>query len=171
VPGLSIALCAHCNGYSIWYQTVMVEPSESSAPPPNSDMPDDVKRDYVEASGILSKSPRGTAALLRLAIQKLSIHLGQAGNNLNSDIAALVKQGLPLKLQQAADAVRVIGNNAVHPGQIDLTDDEPTATGLFDLVNLICDYLISQPKRVEEMYQKLPERQRAAIQERDEKTK
>jgi hypothetical protein len=38
-------------------------------------------------------------------------------------------------VQQSLDIVRVIGNDAVHPGQIDLTDDIETATKLFVLIN------------------------------------
>jgi Domain of unknown function (DUF4145) len=130
-------------------------------------MPEEVKLDYQEASSILSRSPRGAAALVRLAIQKLCKSLGESGENLNADIASLVKKGLPVTVQQALDSVRVIGNNAVHPGQIDLRDDPAMATGLFELTNIICDYMISQPKRVAAIYEKLPENLRQAIQKRD----
>ncbi len=117
----------------------MVHSISGSAPLPNPDLPADVQEDYDEARAIMGESPRGAAALLRLAIQKLCVHLGEKGTNLNEDIANLVKNenGLPRKVQQALDIVRVIGNNAVHPGQIDLTDDVQTAGKLFGLVNVI----------------------------------
>jgi hypothetical protein len=44
--------------------------------------------------------------------------------------------------------VRVIGNNAVHPGAIDLRDDKATATTLLQLVNLVVDRRISTQKRI-----------------------
>ena len=50
----------------------------------------------------------------------------------------------------------MIGNNAVHPGTLDLRDDSATAEKLFGLVNLIAEIMISQPKRVAEMYDSLP---------------
>ena len=86
---------------------------------------------------------------------------------LNEDIGSLVKKGLPVKVQKSLDVVRVIGNNAVHPGQISVEDDPGIAASLFTLVNIICEHMISQPKHIEEMYSKLPDQQRAAIQKRD----
>ena len=146
----------------------MVYPRVLTAPAPNVDLSEDIKLDFEEARAILNDSPRGAAALLRLAIQKVCKELGQAGKNVNDDIAALVKQGLPVQVQQSLDIIRVVGNNAVHPGQIDLRDDVETANKLFGLVNLIAEIMISQPKHVENLYQAIvPEEQRKAIEERD----
>jgi len=167
VPDLLLAACDHCGRFSIWLEQSMVFPNVSTAPLANPDLPKEVRDDYDEARGILSKSPRGAAALLRLAVQKFCKSLGEKGTNLNEDIAELVKKGLPVRVQQALDAVRVIGNNAVHPGQIDITDDPDTASRLFELVNIVCDYMVSQPKRVEEIYGKLPPAQKDAIKNRD----
>jgi hypothetical protein len=139
----------------------------SEASPANPDLPEDVRRDYDEASTILDLSPRGAAALIRLGIQKLCKELGQPGKNINADIKALVAGGLDPRVQRALDAVRVIGNNAVHPGQIDLRDDRATAESLFRLMNLIAEKMISEPKHVDEVYAALPEDARAAIEKRD----
>ncbi len=131
-------------------------------------MPDDIKADYEEARDILSQSPRGAAALLRLCIQKLCKHLGKPGTNINDDIGALVKDGLSPKVQKSLDIVRVVGNNAVHPGQIDLRDDLQTANMLFGLVNLIADVMITQPKHVDELFNSVvPDSQKDAIARRD----
>ena len=70
----------------------MVYPAKSTAPLANPDMPEEIKADYNEARDILQRSPRGAAALLRLAIQKLCIHVGESGKNPNDDIASLVKR-------------------------------------------------------------------------------
>jgi hypothetical protein len=115
----------------------------------------------------LDASPRGASALLRLAVQKLCKKLGENGENINQDIASLVRKGLDPRVQMALDVVRLIGNDAVHPGQIDLRDDRQTAEMLFGLVNLVCEKMISEPKHVDEVYAKLPESKRKAIEERD----
>lgn len=126
-----------------------------------------LKKTMKEARNILNLSPRGAAALLRLAIQKLCKHLGEKGKDLNTDIGNLVK-GLPEKLQKALDSVRVIGNNAVHPGQLDLTDDIETANKLFAFINIICDNQISQHKLINDFYQeKVPQSYKDAIEKRD----
>ena len=114
----------------------------------------------------ISSHPRGAAALLRLAIQKLCADLGEKGKNINADIASLVAKGLPATVQQALDVVRVTGNNAVHPGQI-ITDEAGVAEALFPLVNIIVEYMISIPSRVNSLYENLPEGAKAAIAKRD----
>ena len=83
--------------------------------------------------------------------------MGEKGKNIDDDIASLVKKGLSPLVQQSLDAVRVIGNEAVHPGTLDLKDDRDTATRLFDLVNIIAEQMISNPKHVKEIYEKIPE--------------
>jgi len=106
-------------------------------------------------------------ALIRLAIQKLCKGLGQPGKNINDDIKGLVAKGLDPRVQKALDAVRVIGNNAVHPGQIDLRDDRATAESLFGLLNIVVEKMISEPKHIDEVYASLPESARQAIERRD----
>jgi hypothetical protein len=164
------ALCARCGEFSLWYGGRMIVPAETTAPPPSPDMPGGALPDYNEARTVFATSPRSSAALLRLVIQKLVIHLGQPGKNLNDDIGALVANGLPVKVQQSLDVVRVVGNNAVHPGQMDLNDDPRTASQLFTLVNLIVDVMITQPAAIEAAYQALPASSLAQVRERDHGT-
>jgi Domain of unknown function (DUF4145) len=162
-----VAVCSHCVGYSIWTPEKMVYPAQTTAPLPNPDLPDPALGDYLEARQVLPTSPRAAAALLRLAIQRLMPALGQGGGNLNSDIGALVKQGLPATIQKALDIVRVVGNNAVHPGEINLDDNVETANRLFGLINLIVDNRITQPRQVGEMFGELPAGAIEAIEKRD----
>lgn len=169
-PGVSVSYCEKCNKYALWRGVLLLYPPEYVSPIASIDMPEDVKTDYEEARSIYSNSPRGAAALLRLAIQKLVINLGEKGKNLNEDIGNLVKRGLPELVQQALDIVRVIGNNAVHPGQIDINDKPETALKLFDLVNMIVEQMITQPQKVKELYDSLPEESIEQISERDKST-
>jgi len=159
--------CGRCNKAAIWFNKKLVLPNVGPAELPNSDMPEDIKADYEEANTIANASPRGAAALLRLAIQKLCKHLGKPGKNINQDIAALVADGLPPKVQQALDSVRVIGNEAVHPGTLDLRDDPTTAAQLFRLTNFIVQKMISEPKEIDGIYSSLPESKREEIERRD----
>jgi hypothetical protein len=101
------------------YGEKMYFPDNGDAPFPNQETPQNVRKLYEEAASIHYKSPRGAAALLRLGIQVLCKELGEPGKNINTDIASLIAKGLPVIVQQPLDIVRVTGNDAVHPGQID----------------------------------------------------
>jgi Domain of unknown function (DUF4145) len=167
IYNLELSCCFNCDAYAVWVNHSLMWPARIDVPLPNSDLPDDVKVDYIEAGSIVEKSPRGSAALLRLCVQKLCKILGGKGKNIDDDIALLVKNGLDPRVQQALDVVRVIGNNAVHPGAIDLRDDRSTAEKLFSLVNLIAEIMITQPKHVAAMYDSLPARALDSIARRD----
>ncbi|MBI3898767.1 MAG: DUF4145 domain-containing protein [Gammaproteobacteria bacterium] len=170
INNLSLSRCYVCAKFAVWVHDKLIFPPERQALPANDDLPEDVRRDYDEASRILNVSPRGAAALLRLAIQKICKLLGETGDNINDDIASLVAKGLSPLVQKSLDIVRVVGNEAVHPGVIDLNDDRETATKLFDLVNLIADQMITTPKKVGVLYESLPVAKKEAITQRDAKT-
>lgn len=169
VPEATISRCPICERRMIWVLGRVVWPQIGGAQPANPDMPDDVREDYQEAASIVYQSPRGAAALLRLAIQKLCKHLGEPGENINADVGALVAKGLDTHIQEALDAVRVIGNESVHPGEMDLKDDRETAVALFGLVNLIVEDMISRKKRISAVYSKLPAAKLKSIKDRDAK--
>lgn len=97
----------------------------------------------------------------------LSRRIGQNKTPLRPTKATLVKGGFDPRAQKALDIVGVIGNESVHPGQIDLRDDPDTALELFKLVNLVAEIMISSPKHVDAMYSGLPAGKREAIERRD----
>lgn len=167
IYNVSMSKCYNCSDVAVWIGDMLVYPQATTISVPNADLPDEAKHDYREAASIVHLSARGAAALLRLAIQKVAISLGGDGKNLNEDIAMLVEGGLDKRVQKSLDVVRVIGNNAVHPGEIDIRDDTTTAEKLFELVNLIADIMISQPKHVAALYDALPEGARHAVEKRD----
>jgi len=169
---LEFAHCSRCGKYSIWHSSRMIFPSSGNAPLPHSELPWELKQDYEEAKNIALLSPRSAAALLRLIIEKLTDHILQEnkGKDLNENIGKLVKLGLPQKIQESLDILRVIGNNALHSGQIDMKDNDSTALALFDLVNLITDVMITKPQKIGSLYNSLPEDAKKGIQRRDKTT-
>jgi len=166
---INVSVCDRCHKFALWEDDRLFFPPMYVAPLPSTDMPEDVGGDYEEARAIFNQSPRGAAALLRLAIQKLVIVLGESGENLNADIGNLVKKGLRADIQKALDVVRVIGNNAVHPGLIDIKDNPTMALSLFKLTNIIVEDMITKPKEVSELFETLPEGAKDAIAKRDKK--
>lgn len=170
IEALWVARCTACGSLLVWRDDKMISPVvEQFGPAPTEDMPDEIKEDFNEARSIAGRSPRGAAALIRLCLQKLCKALGEKGDNINDDIAKLVTRGLDAGVQQALDAVRVIGNNAVHPGTIDLKDDRETVESLMELVNFVVDAMITQPKRRQALYSRIPASTQAAIAKRDGK--
>lgn len=165
---LKVGQCHHCDNNTVWVENTMVYPDTGNAPFPNPEMPENVKKLYMEASAIHMKSPRGAAALLRLGIQVLCKELGEPGKNINTDISSLVRKGLPEIVQQSLDIVRVTGNDAVHPGQID-TDNPQTVGQLFELTNIIVEYMIALPRKVSGIYNELPTDKVDSIKNRDKK--
>jgi hypothetical protein len=180
------ALCSCCKNPSLWRVTKyskikhdrqdieaeLIYPDNGVTALPEQDMPDDVKKDYDEAARIFSKSPRGAAALLRLGLQKLCKHLGQKGENINTDIRALAAQNtLPPLVVKVADTVRITGNNAVHPGEMSDEDFDYVASKMFELINFIVKKGISEPKELEALYKLTPENPRKDAEAKDAKAK
>lgn len=164
-----IATCQNCKKKIIWVDNIYVYP-DIIAEEANADMPDTVKQLYDEASLIYNKSPRAACALLRLAIDRLCNELGETDRDINKNIGALVRKGLPETVQKALDVVRVVGNKAVHPGQIAFdVDDKDTTIMLMRLLNIIVERMITEPKEIDSLYQKLPESIKNSVENRDKK--
>lgn len=161
--------CAHCSGLGWWTEGRLVWPSIGAGPIPHPKMPGVVREDFDEAREIAGRSPRAAAALLRLSLQKLCAHLGTKSDNLNAAIGELVQRGLTSNVQKALDVVRISGNNALHPGELDLKDDHETVAKLFRLVNFVVQQMIADPDELNEIWGKMPERARAATEKRDAK--
>ena len=166
-----ISTCARCKKYSIWHgenrNAKMLYPKFKGISPPNPDLSDDIKRDYNEATLIMQESPRGAAALLRIALEKLCQQLGDKKKSLNSNIQKVVEKIPDERIHKALDLVRVIGNEAVHPGQIDLKDDIEIVRKLFWLLNFIASEMISKEKEINAFFEeKIPEKQKEQIKKK-----
>lgn len=168
---IDISRCVACGKNTVWIKDELVYPSQS-APEPNLDMPESVLILYKEAGEIYGKSPRAACALLRLAIDRLCNELGEIDRDINTNIKNLVSKGLPEKVQKALDLVRVIGNKAVHPGQIVFdVDNIETTRILFELINVIVSNMITEPNKIDSLFQELPQTQKEQIIKRDSKNR
>ena len=94
---------------------------------------------------------------MRRALRRLINYLDESGENIEEAINNLNKKGLDIKIQKALNSVRVTGDEAIAPGLIDDRDDEETTLILFNIINLIVDALISQPRMVDDLLERLPE--------------
>lgn len=166
--------CDLCGNNSVWLRDEndagkgrLIFPNLLSVPYGHEAMPKECLADYDEAREICERSPRGAAALLRLCLQKLLVHLGGAGEHIDTDIKKLVAAGLDAHVQQALDVIRVTGNNAVHPLEMNLEDDHDSVLVLFEMINFIVEERISRPLRTQERFANLPEKARLAIEKRD----
>jgi len=165
--GLTIHRCQCCGKKILWIDDTYIYP-DIIAEEANPDMPESVKQLYNEAALIYNKSPRAACALLRLAIDRLCNELGETDRDINQNIGALVKRGLSVEVQQALDIVRVVGNKAVHPGQIAFdVDNTETAIMLMQLLNIITERMIAEPKKISSLFQNLPQSAKDAIETRD----
>lgn len=163
----AVSRCSHCSDHIFWHKDTIVHPKSIIVEAPNSDLDQEIQDDYLEAARIFSDSPRAAAALLRLALQKLCKQLGEKGNNINEDIQNLVKKGLNPLVQKSLDSLRITGNNAVHPGNINLIEESDRVLKLFELLNFIAAKMITEPKEIEVFYDELPESSREAVAKRD----
>jgi len=165
----TISFCEHCGAIAIWFGVSMIYPKVLIVSQPNIDLSDDIKTDYLEAAKIFVDSPRSSAALLRLALQKLCKELGEKGDDINTDIKNMVAKGLNPLVQKSLDALRITGNNGVHPGEINLVEEPERVIKLFELLNFIAEKMISEPKEIGSFYDDLPNGAKEAVVKRDTK--
>ena len=168
VQHLRISACCHCGKIMLWYNEKPLYPSANSIEAPHNMMPDEVSKIYSEARDIASDSPRSAAALLRLALQLLLKEIGGKGENINDDIGTLLRNNIINPgVQKACDVLRVTGNNAVHPGIIDVDDDLELTISLFGLLNYIVKESIERPAELNALFEKLPDGAKKSIEMRD----
>jgi hypothetical protein len=168
-PQLLVGACHACSLSTLWIGNDLVYPRQTAFEPPSEDLPDSVRADYVEAGEIAQRSPRGACALLRLCVEKLLDAAEASGDTISQKIGALVQKGLPEPIQRVLDSSRVIGANAVHPGELNLKDDVEVAQAIASAINLIVGFMISFPKKAGELYKRLPDSAREHIEKRDRK--
>ena len=167
----SNSTCLHCRKSAIWYSKDEIHkiffPREVAIPP-EENMPENVKEIYEEASLVLGDSPRAACALLRLALQELMKYLKEnvqiynelKNRNINEDIKEIINIGNFYQdqkelLEKAMNFVRLIGNKASHPSELDINDNPEIANTLFEMINFSVGEIITKPKEREERLNKL----------------
>lgn len=166
--GITYSECAACEEMSIWSDEELVYPRKSNIEKPKELMPEEVKKLYEEARDVFPMSPRSSSALLRLALEILLPHIGAEKGSINDMIGQLARERRAIeRVLKAMDVVRVTGNNAVHPGVLDVSEENSReiSISLFKILNYIVAETLETDAMINEVYQTLPK----AIQENIEK--
>ncbi|WP_216893454.1 DUF4145 domain-containing protein [Nocardia alni] len=168
--GWKWSCCSHCDTLALWgHHQLLVWPNRTlPGPCANEDMPPEILATYEEARQVLAISPRAAAGLLRLALQNLIDTLEPGAGSVNDKIGRLVQRGLEPSAAKAMDILRVVGNNAVHPGRLDVDGDAELVPALFEILNLVVHHVLTRPRQVEALFETLPAGAREAIERRDE---
>lgn len=168
----SRSFCFACKESSLWIGPQLVFPDPSSAterkvPERSEDLPASAAKLYDEAVAVLPHSRRAAAALCRAAMEQLAKHLTPelpSGVKLDGRLVALSKTVSTATLQ-ALNIVRHVGNTALH-GEKDgdesavmyLNEDDSAIAEVFFLaINALADEKITQPRRIQNLYETLPE--------------
>lgn len=161
--------CQSCGYISFWYKEQLAWPLNTNVEAPSDEMADDIKDLYNEARSIVQLSPKGACAILRLALQKLCNRLAEQDEKKKIDgaIKKLVENGLPTTLQKAMDTVRIVGDEAVHPGEINIDDNKEIAIAMFRLINIIIEKMVVEPNEIDELYNLMPKNKLEGIEIRD----
>ncbi len=162
--------CFDCKHFAVWYKHKMIDPFASSAPQADSGMPDSVKEIFDEARQVQEHSPRAAAALLRLALEELTVHLGETDGKLDTRIGNLQKKGFLSQVIKGLDSVRITGNEGgAHIGKIDLTgaDGAEVVNKLFWLVNFIVQRAINDLAEADRIFDDLPADKLEGVKNRD----
>jgi hypothetical protein len=131
-------------------------------------MPDAAKLDFEEARALESISERSAAAMLRLCLEKLCRYLLNCSDKsirLKKLLEDLRPNGLTDALYRMLHACRIVGNDSVHPGEMDPEDAKLIVNHSFDVINEMVDLLIGKPKRQAELWNKIPESKRCEVEQ------
>ena len=168
IQDITMLRCCACEKYIIFKDETQIYPIEANIESPNDDMPEDIKKDYNEAKNIFNLSIRGSCALLRLALDKLLIHLKINDKTLYNKINTYCERFEPDEtIKQALHTIRIVGNESVHPGTFNIEDNEDIALLLFEILNDITYDTITKKKKRTEMFKRLPKNKTKNINDSD----
>ncbi len=162
----------------------IIYPKDNTSPlvPPASDsMPNDVKQLYNEAASVFELSPRSSAALIRLSLETLlKKYLVNDGKEHSiNNMIGMSNMHQPELVTEFMDMIRKSGNEEIHPeyeklehewGNITKDTNKDQVLYMFKYINSICD-LLGVVTKMQDDYNALPNSQKQAIKERNEKYK
>lgn len=158
LSGVIKSTCNHCDNDTFWLRSrtseeLQIYPSKViDYPQPHVDMPENVQDIYLESGLVMHLSLGASAALARLALEKLLDHLEYNENTLFDKIKGLEKrQDISSTLKQKLHIVRKIGNTGAHVGTISFEEKPDIPKHLMTIINDIVDELITKPKTLEEL--------------------
>src|ERR1700737_3911530 len=138
---LHVSRCYNCKGFTVWVRDRLVFPVRGDEPPDVvevdfEEVAEDVQETaedeeaseaFEEAAAILSKFPRGAAALTRVCIQNMMPLLKENAKNLDENISSLVRKGLEVEIQQAMDVPQEVHKNPSQTTEVDLKEENEEA--------------------------------------------
>ena len=107
---------------------------------------------------------------MRLALEQLLQNINNNKLKLYENVNNLIASNIPEPLIKALTILRVNGNDIMHTGEIKIFENNQDVLYLFHLFNMIVEELITRPKKVKELYDKIPESIRKQT-EKDESKK
>lgn len=119
------------------------------------EVPEHIKKDYLEAANVLPISPKASAALSRRCLQTVLTEAGGAkSGDLSSQIDGVLPS-LPTHLAGNVDAIRIMGNFAAHPikskSSGEVVEVEPgEAEWNLDVLDGLFDFYYVQPERTKQ---------------------
>lgn len=166
-----VTTCHACEKHCLWIGGNLTYPaatrgSDIEVAEPTQDLPVEVAELYKESAALLPHSKRAAAALCRAALERLAKHLTQdlpPSVKLDGRLVALAKRVSSPTLQ-ALNIIRQTGNTALH-GEKDgdasavifLDESDATIADVFFVaINALADELITRPRLMDELYQRLP---------------
>jgi len=119
------------------------------------EVPEHIKKDYVEAADVLPISPKASAALSRRCLQTV---LTEAGTATSKDLSKQIDEvlpSLPTHLAESVDAIRAVGNFAAHSikskSSGEIVEVEPgEAECNLDVLDGLFDFYYVQPERTKQ---------------------
>ena len=147
-------------------QRILIRPKGINRSPISEEVTSEFTQDYIEACLVLPDSPKASAALSRRCLQNILREKAKVKHsNLADEIQeTLDKKLFPSYIAEVVDAVRNVGNFAVHPIKSKRTGEiievEPGEAELnLDVIEALFDFYFVQPaiiaKRKAELDKKL----------------